>query len=113
MIMARNDTQRPREPSNLRKQHAEAFKTTAEHSVKNNWPGADASETVRLLCWVDRSIRWRDVVLDAISRRCGHKIGHSQTKRLSCRLRGRQQAQYSESVADNAPVAQLDRASAF
>ena len=43
MNTARNDAQRQREPFNLRKQHAEAFKMTAEHSIKNDWPGADAA----------------------------------------------------------------------
>jgi hypothetical protein len=43
----------------------------------------------------------------------GTKLGAAITKRLSCRLRRKRQAQYSESIAGHAPVAQLDRASAF
>ena len=54
------------------------------------------------------------MVLDAISRLGGHKIGHLRNLRpLGRRLRKAQQAQYSELVKTGAPVAQLDRASAF
>ena len=43
----------------------------------------------------------------------GTKLGTVKIQRHSCRLRKRLQTHYSEPVARDAPVAQLDRASAF
>ena len=51
--------------------------------------------------------------LDAISRPSGHKIVHNANEATLLLADETTQAQYIELVMNNAPVAQLDNASAF
>jgi hypothetical protein len=48
-----------------------------------------------------------------VEARVGTEMSTARMSQISCRLRKMEQAQYIELVACTAPVAQLDRASAF
>jgi integrase len=128
------------EPSTIRKQHAAVFRALSKKAVeKNEKPmrpfvlyslrhtfltrlgqsGCDVWTLARIAGHASISISSRyvhpseDAVLNAISRLGGHNIGHKEIRLFSCPLPKTTQAQYIELVANDAPVAQLDRASAF